>query len=123
MSLRGRTGTVFRAVKRNEDGDPVDDDGNVIRIGPNGLGEMGVIKGVVMGGLSASPTLSREESSDTSGQIGIPVKNTVKVQFGDQIAIDNVVYRVISRDLWNYENSLSTTKPKHYWVKVVARVD
>ncbi|QSM01069.1 head-to-tail stopper [Mycobacterium phage Nanosmite] len=121
MIPRGRKGFVYRAPKRNHNGDPVDDDGNVIRVGADGT-KLGEVKGILMGGLSASPSMGRQESSNTSGQIGIPNKNVIKVQFGDRIVIDGVKYRVVSTGMWDYPNSMSGTKPEYHWVQVEGSV-
>ncbi|MBB5167208.1 hypothetical protein [Mycobacterium sp. AZCC_0083] len=117
MTQRGATGVVYRAAKRNAHGDPVDDDGNVIRVGAEGT-EVGTIHGIITGGLSASPSLQRQESSDTSGQIGIPNKQPIRVRFGDRILIDGTVFRVISKPLWIYANQRTGTKPEFTWVEV-----
>ncbi|ASR75871.1 head-tail connector protein [Mycobacterium phage Aziz] len=122
MMPRGRPGRVYRVPQRNEHGDPIDSDGNVIRVGKLGT-ELGEVRGIIMGGLSASPSLARQESSNTSGQIGIPNKNLIKVQFGDRIVIDSVVYKVTSAPRWDYENSMSGTKPQYHWVQVDGTVD
>ena len=122
MTQSGRPGKVYRTPLRNRNGDPVDADGNVIRVGADGT-YVGEVKGILMGGLSASPSLSRQESSDTSGQIGIPNKNLIKVQFGDRIVIDGVKYKVTSRGRWDYPNSMSGTRPEYHWVSVAGTED
>ena len=137
MIPRGRTGQVYRTPRRDAHGDPVDENGNVIRLRERGstlpftppvsLGSsstyVGEVKGILMGGLSASPSLSRQESSDTTGQIGIPNKNLIKVQFGDRIVIDGVKYKVTSRGRWDYPNSMSGTRPEYHWVSVAGTED
>jgi hypothetical protein len=124
MMPRGLTGKVYRAqFGRNDDGDPIDADGNVIRI-EDGAGYVGDIYGVLMGGPSASPALGRQETSNTSGQIGIPIhKRNVAVQFGDRLIIEDVRYRVVSRPKWNHPQTLTGTKAAYMWVDVDATVD
>lgn len=123
MSKRGATGEVYRAPKRNAHGDPVDDQGNVIRVGADGT-KVGSIEGILMGGMSASLSMRRQESSNTTGQIGIPIrKNPIKVQFGDMIVIDGVKFRVTQKPIWTYANTMSGTKPKYTWVQVEGKVD
>ena len=120
---RGRPGDVYRAVHgRNKHGDPIDDEGNVVRPEKDGTLFVGEVKGILMGGLSASPGLARQESSNTTGQIGVPNKNAIKVQFGDRIVIDGVKYKVTSPPRWDYENSMSTTRPVYHWVSVEGTV-
>lgn len=113
---------VYRTPTRNSDGDPVDADGKVVRVGAEGT-YVGEIKNIMMGGLSASPSRRREESSDTSGQVGIPnVKNQIKVRFGDRLVIDGIVYRVISKPQWDYPHGLTGTKPAYHWVQIEGTV-
>lgn len=119
MTGAGAVGDVYRAPLRNENGDPVDDDGNVVRSTNSGL-KVGTLTGITLGGLSASPSLARQDSSNTSGQIGIDNRNTFKVQLNDRILINGDWYKVVSPPRWDYPNSLSTTKPKCHWVQVEA---
>ncbi|WP_141564281.1 hypothetical protein [Mycolicibacterium palauense] len=115
---------VYRAVKRDKYGDPVNESGEVTRVGPNGFGHVGTVKGVMLGGLSASPSMRRGESSNTEGMIGIPNKrNGIKVKFGDQLLIDGFSYKVISPPRWDYEHSMSGSRPQYHWVQVVGGVD
>lgn len=116
MIPNGRVGEVYRATHgRDRNGDPIDADGNVIRLEADGTNHIGTVKGIVMGGMSAQPSASRQESFDTSGQCGIPYGNTIVVQFGDRILIDGIKYKVGSTPQWAYPNSMSTTKPKNRW--------
>lgn len=117
MTQRGATGVVYRTPMRDPNGDPIDENGNVVR--PGSLGSLvGTITGIIVGGLSASPSMQRQETSDTTGQIGIPNKDPIKVKFGDRILIDGTVFRVTSRPLWTYSNQRTGTKPEFTWVQV-----
>lgn len=124
MMPRGADGTVLRAeFGRDDNGDPIDSDGNVIHL-EDGLCHVGDIHGVAIGGPSASPALARGESSNTEGQIGIPLHPlNVEVKFGDRLIINNVRYKVVSRPRWNYTQTMSTTRPAYMWVDVDATVD
>jgi hypothetical protein len=114
-------GNVYRAPARNAHGDAIDADGNVIRLS-DGVALVGEINGIVMGGQSALPSRGRQESSDTSGQVGIPNTNAIKVQFGDRIEIDGVTYKVTSRPQWDYAHSLTGSPPSHYWLHVESTI-
>lgn len=125
MIRGGVPAQVFRMQPRqyNRNGDPVDSHGNVVRATDDGF-HVGDLKGVRMGGQSASQALQRRgESSDTSGQIGIPLANTIKVQYDDQLLIDGVRYKVTSRPNWTWPQSMSGTKPEFAWVSVEATID
>jgi hypothetical protein len=113
-------GTVYRATARNAHGDAIDSDGNVTRLDGDTL--VGTVTGLVMGGQSVAVSRGRQESSDTSGQIGIPTTNTVHVQFGDRVDIDGVRYKVTSRPEWNYPSSLTGTSFGRYWLHVEATI-
>lgn len=117
--MRGQTGSVFRAPMRDRHGDAIDEDGKPVdMLDEDGNAYVGDISGIVMGGLSASPSMSREESSDTRGMIGCPRKAVVRVQFGDRININNVRYRVTSNPEWDYPHDFTGTDFGYYWVNV-----
>jgi hypothetical protein len=113
-------GTVYRAAARNAHGDPVDTKGNVTRLDGDNL--VGTVTGLVMGGQSVVQSGGRQESSDTSGQIGVPTASTVRIQFGDRVDIDGVRYQVTSRPEWDHASSLTGTTFGHYWVRVTATI-
>jgi hypothetical protein len=122
VNTRGATGIVYRAPLRDRNGDPVDENGKPVRVGAAGT-KVGTITGIIMGGGSASPSLAQQDSSNTTGQIGIPNRhNAIQVQFNDQILIDGVTYRVISNRLWTQANTMTGTKPKYTWVEVEGTV-
>lgn len=108
---------VYRAPGRNEHGDPVDANGKVVRPTDNGL-LVGVIDDVIFGGLSASPALARGEFSDSTGQLGIPNRQKIQLQYGDRLIIDETEYRVVSRPRWNYGSRSMNTKPDYHWVQI-----
>lgn len=117
--MRGLSGVVYRAPKRDRHGDAVDEDGNPVEMTGDGLARVGVVKGIIMGGMSASPSMAQRETSDTTGQIGIPKKgNTVQVKFGDRIDINGVRYRVTSKPEWDYRQYMSGTDFGFYWISV-----
>lgn len=117
--MNGQVGTVFRAPLRDRHGDAIDPEGNPVDMtDEDGNAYVGQIKNIIMGGMSASPSMSREESSDTRGMIGCPRKAAVKLQFGDRIEINSVRYRVVSRPEWDYNQSLTGTDFGYYWVDI-----
>lgn len=117
--MKGQLGLVFRAPYRDRHGDPIDSDGNPVdMLDDDGNAFVGEIRGIIMGGLSASPKMKGEESTDTRGQIGCPTKASITLQVGDRIEINSVRYRVISNPEWNYPSYLTGTKPSHYWLDV-----
>lgn len=121
--MSARSGDVFRAPKRDRHGDPIDDDGNPVRVlDKSGQAFVGTLTGIIMGGQSASRRLQNSESSDTSGMIGCLRNHSVKVKHGDRIVIDGVKYEVTSRPEWQYGHSFADTDwSPYYWVDVTAR--
>lgn len=114
---------VYRAVhSRDPHGDPIDADGNVTRLEGND-GYIGTVYGLIMGGQAPYSQLDRQESSNTTGQIGIPNKNTIKVQFGDRLVVNGVKYKVTSKGMWDYPQLMSGTRPEFHWVTVDATIN
>lgn len=117
--MKGQTGLVFRAPLRDRHGDAIDEDGNPVdMLDEEGNAFVGEINNIVMGGMSASPKMAREESSDTSGMIGCPRRGKVKLQFGDRININGVRYRVTSNPEWDYPHYLTGSDFGFYWVNI-----
>jgi hypothetical protein len=112
-------GIVYRAPKRDKNGDPTDDDGNVIR----GLPEVGTIHGIIMGGQSVTPNWSRQESADTTGLIGCPTSEPVKLRHGDRVVINGLKYSVVGQPQWDYPHDLTGTDFGYYWCRVEATVN
>ncbi|KAA0083273.1 hypothetical protein CIW52_12620 [Mycolicibacterium sp. P9-64] len=115
------TGTVYRAPARNAHGDPVDTGGNVVRL-DDGAALVGTINGVILGGQAVASSRGRQESSDTSGQIGCPTTEAVHLQFGDRIDIRSVRYKVISRPAWDDPSALTGTEFGYAWFDVEATI-
>lgn len=121
--MSGATGDVFRAPKRNRHGDPIDDDGNPVGItDKEGLAFVGTIDNIVMGSMSATRTVDRQETSDSDGQLGILKSDPTQVRFGDRIVIDGSKYEVRSRPQWAHAHSMTTTNFPRYWVDVSTRL-
>jgi len=117
--VRGQVAQVFRAPNRDRHGDPIDSEGNPVdMLDEDGNAFVGEIKGIIMGGLSASPKMSGEEATDTRGQIGCPTKSSIRIKVGDRIELNGVRYRVISNPEWDYPHYMTGTKPSHYWLDV-----
>lgn len=87
-----------------------------------GLAFIGELEDIIMGGLSASPSMARQETSDTRGMIGCRTDLEPQVKFGDRIEIDDVRYQVTSKPEWGYGHSFSgSTFFNRYWVDVEGR--
>lgn len=124
--MSGRSGDVFRAPKRDRHGDPINLDGTPLdMLDEDGNAFVGTITDIVMGGISATKTLSRQESSNTSSMIGCPA-DQLRLKLGDRIVIDGDRYEVGATE-WDHENSITGnavcgTGPARYWVRIGGRV-
>lgn len=121
--MSGLSGKVFRAPKRDRYGDPVDDDGNPISMtDEEGLAFIGTLDDIIMGAQSASPSMGRQESSDTTGMIGCRRDLEPKLKLGDRIVINGTRYEVSAKPEWDFGHSFSgSTFFNRYWVDVRAR--
>jgi hypothetical protein len=126
--VSGRSGDVFRAPKRDRHGDPVESDGvTPVDLTAHGDAFLGTLTNIIMGGQSASPSMGRQESSDTTGTIGCRRDFTPKLKLGDRIIIDGVEYQCGPTE-WDNDHSFTdstvagTLGGGIYWVKVSARI-
>lgn len=109
------TGTVYRATKRDAYGDPVDDDGNVVKPGP-----VGEITGLIFGGQSVESVNTRGHVVSTEGLVGVPAGSPVQLRQGDHLVVDDIKYQVDGPRLWTHPHSLTGTPRRYTWVKVKA---
>lgn len=113
--------TVYRAPKRDAYGDPVDDNGNVIRIGTDGT-LVGTLD-VIIGGQSVGTVNTRGDVASTEGQIGAPTAAAITLEHGDTVVTeDGIRYRVTGPALWGRPHSLtgSTATARYRWHTVTA---
>lgn len=116
------TATVYRPVARNDDGDPIDQDGNVIRDDETPLGTIDVI----IGGDSGSTRSVSQDSSlrgdvvNTSGMVGYPIASGITLQPNDILTVGGQRLKVIGPSLWPDTHSLSGRPLRYRWVTYVA---
>lgn len=121
--MSGRTGKVFRAVKQDRFGDPVNNDGSPLNMfDVEGNAFIGTLTDIIMGGQSASRSKAMQESADTSGMLGCRRDLTPHLKFGDRIEIDGIRYEVASAPEWDHDHPFTGTNFGRYWVDVKARV-
>jgi hypothetical protein len=113
-------GQVYRVPSRDAHGDRVVD-GKVVHP-TDGVALVGSINGIIMGGQSVTPSRGRQESSDTTGQIGCPTTEVVHLQFGDRIDIGGVRYKVTSRAAWDYPSALTGSSFGYAWFDVESTI-
>ncbi|BCP11882.1 hypothetical protein MINTM020_39800 [Mycobacterium paraintracellulare] len=116
------TATVYRAAARNEHGDPIDQDGNVVRDDETAIGTIGVI----IGGDSGSTRSVSQDSGllgdvvRTAGMVGYPIAAGITLQPNDILRIGGQRLKVIGPSLWPDIHSLSGRPLRYRWVSYVA---
>lgn len=103
---------LYREPPRNEHGDPVDADGNVVRVGSDA--EVGEINGLVMGGPSWRPINDRGDIVNTTGMVGVPVTESHQPRHGDLLVVDGVKFKVQGPPQW-MNRGLVATRPRYHW--------
>ncbi|WP_145012977.1 hypothetical protein [Mycobacterium marseillense] len=116
------TATVCRAVARDEHGDAIDADGNVVRDDETPIGTIDVI----IGGDSGSTRSVNQDASlrgdvvSTAGMVGYPIVSAITLQPNDILAIGGQRLKVIGPSLWPDAHSLSGRPLRYRWVSYVA---
>jgi hypothetical protein len=113
------TGVVYRPVARDHNGDAIDADGNVIRVGSDGT-EVGTVDGLVIGGPYWQPANRRGDTVDTTGLVGVPVSELVQPAHGDLLVVGGIRYRVQGPAQWSHPNTQTGTSPRYNWFTVTA---
>jgi hypothetical protein len=133
--VAGVTGTVYRAVAVDRNGDPVDADGNVIA-GPPLLGtipdliigDLAVMSLRALGSGSEGGVVDRANVGSVQGLIGAPRNAAILLQHGDRLAIPNstqtvgFVYAIYGPRLYDYPNPLGGMDFGYYWCRAEALV-
>lgn len=116
------TATVYRADRRDAHGDPIDQDGNVVRDDETPIGTIDVI----IGGDSGSTRSVNQDASlrgdvvSTAGMVGYPIASGITLQPNDILAIGGQRLKVIGPSLWPDTHSLSGRPLRYRWVSYVA---
>lgn len=120
-------GTVYRAAARNEHGDPVDTDGNIVRLSGDDTAKLGQITGVIIGGSSGSTRSVtdlglRGDVVSTDGMLGYPSNSEIQLQAGDVVEIDAVGQRfqINGPTLWGRPHSLTGRPARYQWIAATA---
>lgn len=115
------TGKLYRPAGRDRHGDPVDDDGLVVRMGDDGT-LIDQVSGLVFGGGPAwSLAGGRSDAVDTTGLIGVPVAEPIQPQAGDVLVVDGVRYAVSGPPSWSRANTLTGRPTRCRWWTITAR--
>jgi hypothetical protein len=119
-------GTVFRAPKRNRNGDPVDQDGDPVRLSGDGVAKVGVITGLIIGSANVGGVATRGDVASTEGLVGAPTTAAIRLQHGDIVQTeDGVRYKLSGPQLWGRPHSLtgSTETARYAWWQATSTVN
>ncbi len=105
---------LYRPPARNEHGDPIDDNGNVVRVGSDGT-EVGEINGLVLGGPSWRPINERGDVVDTTSMVGVPVTEPNQPRHGDLLVVDGVKFKIQGPPQWMTRGLVATPARYHWW--------
>jgi hypothetical protein len=117
--------TVFRAPQRDAHGDPIDQDGNPVRLSGDGVAKVGTITGLIVGGQKVTHVRTRGDVASTEGLIGVPTE-AIRLQHGDILqTVDGLRYTVSGPALWGRPHSLtgSTVTARYTWWEATATVN
>jgi hypothetical protein len=122
------TGVIYRAPAWNENGDPVDADGNIVRLSGDSVANVGTIDGLIIGGSSGSTrtteTLSglRGDVVSTEGMLGFPsyLRSDLWLQNGDIVEADGQRFKVVGPRLWGRPHGLTGRPARYQWTASTA---
>jgi hypothetical protein len=133
--IAGATGTVYRTTRVDRNGDPVDENGNVIAGAPllgtiSGLiiGDLAVMSLRALGSGSTGGVVDRADAGSVQGLIGAPRNASILLQHGDRLVIQNstqtvgFIYGIYGPRLYDYPNPLGGMDFGYYWVRAEALV-
>lgn len=118
------TGTVYRALQ-NEDGDPVDSDGNIVRLSGDGATKIGTVALIVGGTSGATRSVQgvniRGDVVSTDGLLGFPADGPIQLQAGDVVEAAGQRWQCSGPILWGWgAHSLSGNPPRTRWISASA---
>jgi hypothetical protein len=119
------TGTVYRAAQKNEHGDPVDADGNIVRLSGDGATKIGTIS-VIIGGASGTTRSTqviqiRGDVVSTEGMIGFPADSPIQLEAGDVVETAGQRWAISGPVLWGWgPHSLTGNPPRFRWISATA---
>lgn len=121
------TATILRPAGRNEHGDPIDQDGNVVHDDTTVFGTVDIIVGGDSGTSRSVTPFGRGETVSTSGMIGYEIASGVALQPGDVLVVGRWAYdtvgsryKIIGPPLWPDAHSVSGRPMRYRWHSFVA---
>lgn len=115
-------GVLYRPAKVDRNGDPVDADGNVVRVGADGT-LVGAVIRLILGAASTGDAGVRGTTFNTDGLIGFPTNGLLPKPGDTLVTSDGVKYR-IGVGQWGRVHSLtgSASTARYRWHEATALV-
>lgn len=115
---------VYRPIERNEDGDPVDQNGAIIRLAGDSVAKLGTVT-VIVGGASGNYRTVRDaglrgEVISTDGMLGFMADSEIQPRAGDVIEAAGQRWKITGPVLWGRPHSLTGSPPRWKWIAAVA---
>jgi len=117
-------GVLYRPAKVDRNGDPVDEQGNVVRIGTDGT-LVGAVVGLILGAASTGDAGMRGTTYSTEGLIGFPANGHQSLpKAGDTLVTSEGVKYRVGVGQWGYSHSLtgSRSTARYRWHEAHALV-
>jgi hypothetical protein len=119
------TGTVYRPIARDANGDPVDADGNVVRLDADGGTNIGTVELVVGGTSGVTRSVQgvdiRGDVVSTDGMLGFPADSPIQLLSGDVVEAAGQRWKISGPILWGWgPHSLTGNPPRFRWISATA---
>jgi hypothetical protein len=119
------TGIVYRPVARDENGDPVEADGNIVRLSGDDATKIGTVD-IIVGGTSGTTRSVqnlglRGDVVSTDGMLGFPADSPIQLQAGDVVETAGQRWSISGPVLWGWgPHSLTGNPPRFRWISATA---
>jgi hypothetical protein len=113
-------GTLYRPAARDANGDPVDADGNVVRLSGSGVAKVGTVTGIIIGARTVDALPVRGDVVSTEGLIGWPTNSALQPQAGDVLEMDGQRFAISGPRVWGRPHSLTGSPSRYSWITATA---
>jgi hypothetical protein len=114
--------TLYRPYARDRNGDPVDQDGDIVRLVGDGTAKLGTVDGIIIGSraVSSDSAAVRGDVVSTEGLIGWPSGSALQPQSGDVLEVDGQRFAISGPRLWGRPHSLTGNPSRFSWITATA---
>ncbi|RUP03703.1 MAG: hypothetical protein EKK34_18140 [Mycobacterium sp.] len=117
--------TVYRPAARDEHGDPVNADGEIVRLAGDSVAKLGSVD-LIIGGASGNYRTVRDagmrgETISTEGLLGFKADSEIQPRAGDVIEAQGQRWKITGPILWGWgPHALTGRPPRYRWIAAVA---